>query len=126
MTAVRLALITIDCADPHALGTFWAQLLGGVIVLQNEHIAVVRSDRGAICAVAVAGYEAPTWPGGERPSHVHLDLAVVDLDAAEAEAARLGARRATEQPGADHWRVMLDPAGHPFCLSRNIPMDWPT
>jgi len=126
MTALRLALITIDCADPHVLGSFWAQLLGGEIVLQNEHTAAVQTDRGAISAVAVADYEAPTWPGGERPSHMHLDLAVVDLDAAEAEAVQLGARRATEQPGADRWRVLLDPAGHPFCLSRNIPMDWPS
>jgi hypothetical protein len=55
---------------------------------------------------------------------VHLDLAVSDLDAAEAEAIRLGARRAGEQPHPTRWRVMLDPAGHPFCLcdwSKELP-----
>lgn len=36
-------------------------------------------------------------------------------------ALRLGARRAAEQPDPDRWRVMLDPAGHPFCLTTQIP-----
>jgi len=52
---------------------------------------------------------------------MHLDLAVDDLDQAEAEALRLGARPAAEQPAPDRWRVLLDPAGHPFCLSTQIP-----
>jgi hypothetical protein len=25
--------------------------------------------------------------------------------------------------GADRWRVLLDPAGHPFCLTTQIPPD---
>jgi hypothetical protein len=33
-----------------------------------------------------------------------------------AEAIRLGARQADQQPRPRRWRVMLDPAGHPFCL----------
>lgn len=41
--------------------------------------------------------------------------------AAGAEAIRLGARRAAEQPAPDRYRVLLDPAGHPFCLSTQIP-----
>jgi hypothetical protein len=52
---------------------------------------------------------------------MHLDLAVDDLDEAEAEAVRLGARRAADQPAPGRYRVLLDPAGHPFCLSTQIP-----
>jgi hypothetical protein len=55
---------------------------------------------------------------------VHLDLAVDDKAVAEAEALRLGARVADDQPGGDTWRVLLDPAGHPFCLT-SVPMGWP-
>ncbi|HEX3779649.1 MAG TPA: VOC family protein [Pseudonocardiaceae bacterium] len=51
-------------------------------------------------------------------------MSVEDRDAAEAEALRLGARQAAEQPGADQWHVLLDPAGHPFCLTA-IPTGWP-
>jgi hypothetical protein len=67
-------------------------------------------------AVRVPGYQPPTWPSGAIPKQVHLDLAVGDLGAAEAEAIRLGAHRAGEQPRPGRWRVMLDPVGHPFCL----------
>ena len=120
----RLGLITLDCADPPVLAAFWAELLGGKVVMTTERFVVVSTDRGALTAVRVPDYQPPIWPSG-APTHIHLDLAVVDLDAAEAEACRLGAQRAVEQPGADRWRVLLDPAGHPFCLTTQIPMDWP-
>ena len=42
-------------------------------------------------------------------------LGVQDLEAEVARAEGLGARRAEWQP-QDDVRVMLDPAGHPFCL----------
>ena len=46
---------------------------------------------------------------------MHFDFQVADLDAAVTEAVRLGATVAEHQP-QEHVRVMLDPAGHPFCL----------
>jgi len=48
---------------------------------------------------------------------MHLDIQVEDLDAAVAEAVALGARVAEFQP-PDNVRVLLDPAGRPFCLRR--------
>lgn len=46
---------------------------------------------------------------------MHLDVAVDDLEQAVAHAQECGAELATYQP-QDDVRVMLDPAGHPFCL----------
>ncbi|WP_371329945.1 VOC family protein [Brachybacterium sp. P6-10-X1] len=46
---------------------------------------------------------------------LHLDIGARDVDAAVAAARDLGARPAGFQPQEDV-RVMLDPAGHPFCL----------
>jgi hypothetical protein len=46
---------------------------------------------------------------------IHLDIKVDDLEAASAHALAAGARLAEHQPRAD-LRIMLDPAGHPFCL----------
>jgi hypothetical protein len=43
---------------------------------------------------------------------------VKDLDAAIADAVALGARVAEFQP-QDNVRVLLDPAGRPFCLCRD-------
>jgi hypothetical protein len=46
---------------------------------------------------------------------VHLDIAVENLDKGVAFAREIGARLSDHQP-QDDVRVMLDPAGHPFCL----------
>jgi hypothetical protein len=46
---------------------------------------------------------------------VHLDIRVGDLEPAVAWATEAGAVLAGYQPQEDV-RVMLDPAGHPFCL----------
>jgi hypothetical protein len=112
----RLGLICLDCEDPVGLAAFWAELLGGEVAPVGDDVVVVKHKGTPIAALRVPGYQPPTWPGGAIPKQVHLDLAVGDLDAAEAEAIRLGARRADEQPRPGRWRVMLDPAGHPFCL----------
>ena len=46
---------------------------------------------------------------------IHLDIGVDDLDAGVAWAIDAGATLAEHQP-QEAVRVMLDPAGHPFCL----------
>ena len=64
-----------------------------------------------------AHYTRPAWPSEPGRQHItqHLDIAVEDLGAAVAWAARAGATQAGYQP-QERVRVMLDPAGHPFCL----------
>jgi hypothetical protein len=49
---------------------------------------------------------------------MHLDFQVDDLDEAVSEAVGLGATLADDQ-FQDNVRVLLDPAGHPFCLCRD-------
>jgi len=62
-------------------------------------------------------YVRPTWPAeeGAQQMMLHLDLQVDDLEQAVAHAVECGAKQAAYQP-QDTVRVMLDPAGHPFCL----------
>jgi hypothetical protein len=50
-----------------------------------------------------------------------LDLAVDDLDESEGRALAIGAVKADAQPNPDLWRVLVDPAGHPFCITTLIP-----
>ncbi len=123
MTVARLALTALDCAEPEPLAEFWAALLGGTIVLRTDEVVVVKTGTMLLGATRVPDYAPPTWPGGATPKHMHLDLAVRDLDVAEETALRLGARKAETQPRPDRWRVYLDPAGHPFCLTVAIPFD---
>jgi hypothetical protein len=62
-------------------------------------------------------YVAPVWPSapGEQQIMSHIDIAVDDLEQAVSWAIEAGAWLADHQP-QDGVRVMLDPAGHPFCL----------
>ena len=46
---------------------------------------------------------------------MHFDFQVGDLDSAVTEAVALGATLVEQQPN-EQVRVLLDPAGHPFCL----------
>jgi catechol 2,3-dioxygenase-like lactoylglutathione lyase family enzyme len=59
----------------------------------------------------------PIWPqtAESQQMQLHLDLQVTDLPGAVEDAVALGATLADFQPQQDV-RVMLDPAGHPFCL----------
>jgi hypothetical protein len=121
MANIRVASVSLDCSDPVALGAFWAQLLGGEVAFSSEEFVAVKTDRLWVTAVQVPDHQAPTWPEGSRPKQMHLDLAVDDLGQAETEALRLGAVRAADQPAPDRYIVLTDPAGHPFCLSTQIP-----
>lgn len=113
----RLGSVTLECTDPQRLASFWADLLGGEAV-GSDQVAAVRAGGVWITAVRVAGHRPSSWP--EEPAARHLDVSVDDLDVAEAEALRLGATRGP-QAAPDTFRAMLDPAGHPFCLSTQIP-----
>jgi len=121
MANIRLGSIALDCADPGPLSRFWADLLGGRVAFSNDDFAAVETDRMWLAATRVEGYVPPTWPDGPVPKQLHLDLAVDDLDEAEERAVSLGAVRAEAQPAPDRYVVLLDPAGHPFCLTTQIP-----
>jgi hypothetical protein len=103
------------------LAAFWAALLGGQVAFSTAHVVVVRSNALWLAAIKVPDYRPPTWPDPDVPQQIHLDLGVTELEPAMAEAERLGARAVAFQPAPDRWRVLLDPAGHPFCLTTQIP-----
>ncbi|MFJ7053712.1 VOC family protein [Streptomyces albidoflavus] len=66
-----------------------------------------------------AGVGRPVWDG-HRPGPgraVHRRLRGADLDTAGTRLSALGAVRPEPQPLAERWRVLLDPAGRPFCLT---------
>jgi hypothetical protein len=69
----------------------------------------------------VEHFEPPSWPDGPHAKQMHLDLAVKDLLQATDDAVALGARRAEHQPAPDRYVVLYDPAGHPFCVTTQIP-----
>jgi len=123
MAVARQVFVTLDCAEPAPLGAFWAAMLGGEVIFTHDAAVGVRADGMLLAAVQVEDYRAPSWPDDEIPKQMHLDLGVTDLDGAVADAQRLGARLADEQPAPEQRRVLFDPAGHPFCLTTQIPVE---
>src|SRR5690349_7395705 len=106
----------MDCPDAGALATFYGELLGWNVKV-DEGWGEVRPEDGSnrICFQQVKDYTAPAWPGQDVPQQMHLDVMVRDLDEGEKEVLAIGATKAEHQPGTT-FRVFLDPAGHPFCL----------
>jgi predicted enzyme related to lactoylglutathione lyase len=112
----------IEAPDPGALARFYSQLLEWPIGHEEPGTAILATPEGAIYIVfqQADGYRPPVWPPveGEQRPMMHFDFQVGDLDAAVDEALALGATLATSQP-QDNVRVLLDPAGHQFCLCRD-------
>jgi hypothetical protein len=121
MANIRLGSVSLDCADPLALAEFWSQLLNGEILFTSDDFVAVNVGNVWIATVKVENYVSPKWPDGATPKQIHLDLAVDDLDESERQALELGAIKPTHQPEPDRWRVLIDPAGHPFCITTQIP-----
>jgi predicted enzyme related to lactoylglutathione lyase len=109
--------VNIDCPEPPALAAFYAAVTGGEITYDTPEAAAVKLPNGLdVYFQGVTGHRPPTWPEGERPQQSHLDFYVDDLDKAEEAVTGLGGGRPGFQPGGDRWRVLTDPAGHPFCV----------
>lgn len=111
-----LAMVNLDCAEPKALAEFYHQVLGWEITHAQDEYAMISDAGGTSIGFGqVEGYTPPQWPESSSPKRYHLDLYVDDLDKAEQQALALGAGKPEFQPG-ERWRVLTDPAGHPFCL----------
>jgi predicted enzyme related to lactoylglutathione lyase len=125
----KLDLVILDCPDALALARFYAEVLGwgmedgagrdwATLVPPGGGIGPDNPDgRTTLAFQRIDDWVEPTWPGGAHPQQFHLDLAVADIDAAEPAVLAAGGRVHDHQPSKDgHFRVYLDPAGHPFCL----------
>lgn len=113
-----LAMISLDAQDPAAQARFYSSVLGWEVLHSEDAYAMIGDGSTSIGFGQVPGYSGPGWPEESSPKRYHLDLYVDDLDKAEAMALALGATKPSAQPQPDRWRVLLDPAGHPFdvCL----------
>jgi hypothetical protein len=117
----RLHFVLLDCPNPFELAKFYSALTGIAVETRPGYapelpdVDLVHDSLPALCFQRVENYAAPTWPDGSTPKQMHLDFEVDDLDEGERHVLSIGARKADYQPG-EHFRVFLDPVGHPFCL----------
>jgi catechol 2,3-dioxygenase-like lactoylglutathione lyase family enzyme len=134
---MEVAAITVGAPNPRELAAFYARLLGWRVTAEDPPKPGAPPEDGwaqlqpppnspSPCTGQPGPtlnfeyerhYDPPVWPSeaGQQQTMEHLDIAVRDLDGAVAWAIESGAVLAEYQP-QDDVRVMLDPAGHPFCL----------
>ena len=93
--------LVIDAADPEALASFYAEVLGPDT---TPLLAFQRSDAAP-----------PRWPDPAHPAQVHVDLMFDDPAPVAARVIELGGSILHRREG---FPVYADPAGHPFCLGR--------
>jgi catechol 2,3-dioxygenase-like lactoylglutathione lyase family enzyme len=113
----KFAAITIDCPDPDTTAAFYTSALGGTITHRLAGGTFIEVDGLSMIFRRVADYQAPTWPSSEVPMQMHFELYVDDLAGAEARLHQFGASTPEHEDDSDTGLlVMLDPAGHPFCI----------
>ena len=130
----RLRGPVLGCGDAWQLAEFYAWLLGWRVVDRSENVpggwALVESPSGdqKLEFQREELFVPPVWPtvAGQQQMSMHLDIAVDDLGHGPDRRTRFsellddavarGAQVADHQPQEDRVVVMLDPAGHPFCL----------
>jgi len=125
--SLSLSATVLGSRDPGALAAYYRDLLRWDVLLEEPEWVVLAPPGGGagLSFQLEADHEPPAWPQGPggQQMQLHLDVAVEvvggdpggSLAAAAERAVALGGRLAASQP-QDHVRVVLDPAGHPFCL----------
>lgn len=122
--SISWTTLTIDCSDAEVLGAFYSRLLGWEVTARDGGGWLqLRDPRGGVSLniQAESSYEPPVWPEqpGQQAKMMHLEVLVDDLDAAIRQVLERGGTEALHQPAdrdGTRLRIMLDPAGHPFCL----------
>ena len=111
--------MVLDSPDAQQLAGFWERLTGWTRRSNEPNWVTLRApgDGIGLSFQTESKYVRPVWPAadGDPQMQIHLDIEVRDLASAAAFAVESGAEIAAFQPQPDV-RVMLDPAGHPFCL----------
>ena len=113
----RFDAITIDCADPVGLGSFWARVFGTQLGPSDGDVPQYV-DLLPVTGVPTLRFQRVPEPKTVK-NRLHLDVSVTDLDAADARVEALGGRRLSAEPFAEYgyrWHVMADPEGNEFCL----------
>jgi glyoxalase superfamily protein len=97
---------------------FTPALLTGTRLWTHQDGAAVDAGGVVLVMQRIEDYQPPAWPG---TSIVHLELnGDVQIGELERRAVALAARPAPVQPDP-RWRMLLDPVGHPFCITPLTP-----
>jgi catechol 2,3-dioxygenase-like lactoylglutathione lyase family enzyme len=107
--AYKLYEVVIDAADAHAIGAWWAEVLGASLVRDDDDEASFADAPGMPFELVFGNVPEPKTV----KNRIHWDVESTELGA-------LLDRGATLLRGPDDdidWHVLADPEGNEFCVS---------
>ncbi|WP_424216548.1 VOC family protein (plasmid) [Streptomyces sp. BI20] len=110
--ALEWEQIIVDSADPVALGRWWVEALGWVVVDEIDGTIEIRPEPDRMPGLLFV----PVPEGKTAKNRLHPDFRPDDQEAEVARLLALGARRTEGFDEDQHWVTLLDPEGNEFCV----------
>ncbi|HEY3871123.1 MAG TPA: VOC family protein [Actinocrinis sp.] len=110
--ALEWEQVVIDSADPVALGRWWADVLGWVVLNDSAEEFEIRPAEDRLPGLIFVPVREPR----QAKNRLHLDFRPDDQQAEVERFVRAGARRPDIGQGAQPWVVLADPEGNEFCV----------
>ncbi len=110
--ALEWEQVNVDAIDPEALGRWWLEALGWVIVNDDPEEFEIREAPDRLPGLLFARVPEPKTV----KDRLHLDFRPDDRDAEVERLLALGATRADVGQGEQSWVVLADPEGNEFCV----------
>ena len=104
--------VLVVAVDPVALGRWWADVLGWVVVNDDADEFEIRPAENRLPGLLFALVTEPK----QSKNRLHLDLRPDDQEAEVDRLLAAGARRADIGQGDVPWVVLADPEGNEFCV----------
>jgi hypothetical protein len=102
----------VDAHEPVALGRWWLEALGWVIVNDDPFEFEIRPEADRLPGLIFAPVDEPK----QIKNRLHLDFRPDDRDAEVERLIALGASRIDVGQGEASWVVLADPEGNEFCV----------
>lgn len=113
--ALQWEQVVVDARDPGALGRWWVDALGWVIVHDAEDEFEIRPAPDVVPGLLFVAVRDPKTV----KNRLHVDLRPGDQDAEVERLLGIGARRVDVGQADVSWVVLADPEGNEFCVLRS-------
>ncbi|WP_441248046.1 VOC family protein [Kitasatospora sp. McL0602] len=110
--ALEWEQVIVESVDPAALGQWWAEALGWVVVHSSADEFEIRPAPDRMPGLDFIRVDE----GRTVKSRLHLDFRPDDQDAEVARLVAHGAKHVDIGQGDQSWVVLADPEGNEFCI----------
>ncbi|MGK5533788.1 VOC family protein [Streptomyces sp. URMC 129] len=108
---------TLDALDPARLAAFWCAALGWRVVEDDGEEIFIAGEDPRVPGILLI--RVPEAKAGKNRAHLDLRPGPGQQDAEVGRLVALGARVVdVGQPAEAPWRVLADPEGNEFCVTR--------